>query len=139
MLKEERRRKISRREWEFLWNTCQMECIWKLYQGILNRKPRQVEFNSCYEEMKNSDNKLATAKTIAIELIGSTEFENDIRPNCSCEKIITGFLMAILDGNYTEDDYEHYVNYCKSDNKSQKDCEDIVEELLNFDDFHDRF
>jgi hypothetical protein len=142
MLKEtfkEVEREIPREEWESLWDTRRMSFIWGFYYGILDRRPAEAEFDVCCDKVKASTDKLTAAKTIAMELVKSVEFKNDIRPNYGCEKIIAGFLMAALNEKHTEQDYDYYVNYCKSHDKSQEACEEILESLLETSEFNDRF
>jgi hypothetical protein len=142
MLKEtfrEIEREIPKEEWESLWDTRRMSFLWGFYYGILDRRPTEAEFDVCCDKIKASTDKLTVAKTIAMELVRSTEFENDIRLNYSCEKIVAGFLMAVLNEKRTERDYDYYVNYCKSHNKSQEACENIAKELLNSSEFQNRF
>jgi hypothetical protein len=132
-------REIPREEWEYLWNTRRMGYVWGFYYGILDRRPTEAEFDRHCDEIRNSTDKLATVKAMAMELVKSAEFKNDIRPNYSCEKLVAGFLMAVLNEKCTEYDYDCYMNYCKSHNKNQTACEEMLENLLKTSGFNDRF
>jgi hypothetical protein len=136
---EEVEREIPKEEWESLWDTRRMSFLWGFYYGILDRRPAEAEFDVCCNKVKASADKLIAAKTIAMELIKSAEFENNVRQNYTCEQLVAGFLMATLNEKRAEWDYDYYVNYCKSHNKSQEICENIAKELLNSSEFQNRF
>jgi hypothetical protein len=128
---------------QYLWTTRAQgywsNIIWGFYYGILLRQPDLSGFNGYVDAMKNSSDKLAAAKFHGMDIVKSNEFENITRPNHTCEQLVEGFYRGILDREPDQPSYDYYVNYCKSNNKSQAVCEDIVHEMLYSSEFAKRF
>jgi hypothetical protein len=128
---------------QYLWTTRAQgywsNIIWGFYYGILLRQPDLSGFNGYANAMKNSSDKLAAAKTHGMSFVKCDEFKNSVRPNHTCEQLVAGFYRGLLDRKYDQSGYDYYVNYCKSNNKSQAVCEDIVHGMLYSSEFAKRF
>jgi hypothetical protein len=128
---------------QYLWTTRGQghwsNIIWGFYYGILLRQPDLGGFNWWADGMKNSNDKLATAKTIGMNFVKSDEFKNYVRPNHTCEELVAGFYRGLLDRKYDQSGFDFYVNYCESNDKCQAACEDIVHGMLYSPEFAKRF